>query len=433
MSQTADFRQLAGFGAILAIVSCDAPPDADSAALKYDSAGFDVVIDTLPERLPGWRVDSVPSLRIGVAFGKDPYEFHDIRGATRLQDGRIAVLDGGSGQLRMYTPSGRLDWVAGGLGEGPGESIDPRFLQRLPGGLLQYQDGLSRLRYHENGTLASHERWNFDAVRLIGNFHVGETCRGLPNFVGDSVIVCWTQTAERSFNSPWSVEIGVATLPWNASQVDTLGVFFLFGGWQARLPDVSPHPVPLISPLGATGKVRYDRQRSAVLYGVSNRYSIAVHSLDGDRMIVGRASGVRERNDVERALARDWGPNAPSLRDAVERFRDKLPVDDDVSLAMDYYFDEAGFMWVKRAPHDEDNGGVDTVVAPNGVRYGPILRPSGLHDVFARSGQYVGTVQMPASMSIIEIGSNYVLGIETDSLGVQRVVMHDLSRSEARR
>lgn len=147
-------------------------------------------------------------------------------------------------------------------------------------------------------------------------------------------------------------------------------------------------------------------------------------------MIVSRASGIRKRTDVERALARDWGPNPPSLGGAVERFRDRLPSDDYVSLAMDYYFDEAGFMWVKRAPYDEDNGGLDTVVAPNGVRYGPVFSPSGLHDVFAGSGQYVGTVQVPTSTSVLEIGSDYVLGIETDSLGVQRVVMHRLSRND---
>lgn len=47
--------------------------------------------------------------------------------------------------------------------------------------------------------------------------------------------------------------------------------------------------------------------------------------------------------------------------------------------------------------------------------------------VFARSGELLGSVGLP-SFSILEIGTNYVLGVDRDVMGVESVVLFDLAR-----
>jgi hypothetical protein len=418
--------------ALVPLTACGGSTDARPPIVSYDSSGSRIVVNRQPAQSLRWSVSAAPALRIGAAFGTNLYEFHDIQGATRLADGRIAVLDGGSGQLRMYLANGHAEWAAGRLGDGPGEAREPRSLQRVGGNLLQYQDGLSRIRYRDDGTLISHDQFDYAALRRLGDYDIGEACRGLPNFIGDDVLVCWTHSPERSFEAPWSLSLGVGVMPWNGTRVDTVGMFFIHEGWQARLPRISRDPVPLIAPHGTTGKIRYDPRQSALLHGISSEYSIFVRPVTGgETLTVRRASAVRKRTDVERALTRDWGPNPPMLREAVERYSDRLPANEEVSLALDYYFDELGFLWVKRRPTGEDHGGLDTIAAPNGALYGTVEKPSGSHDVFAADGRYIGTVAVPPSLTVLEIGRDYVLGMDVDRLGVQRVVVHQLSRDTA--
>jgi hypothetical protein len=72
---------------------------------------------------PRWTVDPQPVVRLGVGelLGHD---FHQIRGAVRLEDGTIVVADGSSRELRFFSPSGSLVRVVGRRGGGPGEFED---------------------------------------------------------------------------------------------------------------------------------------------------------------------------------------------------------------------------------------------------------------------------------------------------------------------
>src|SRR5690606_21088246 len=99
-------RQSLMVTALMGVTSCKVPSDSHLPALTFDSAESKIVVNTQPERPAEWSVDPTPMFRVGVASGSSMKEFHDIRGATRLPDGRIAVLDGGSGQLRMFSPGG---------------------------------------------------------------------------------------------------------------------------------------------------------------------------------------------------------------------------------------------------------------------------------------------------------------------------------------
>ena len=54
---------------------------------------------------PEWRLSETPTLTIGTE-GVTEAEFHRVAGAVRLANGEIAVADGGTNQVRYFSPAG---------------------------------------------------------------------------------------------------------------------------------------------------------------------------------------------------------------------------------------------------------------------------------------------------------------------------------------
>lgn len=50
--------------------------------------------------------------------------------------------------------------------------------------------------------------------------------------------------------------------------------------------------------------------------------------------------------------------------------------------------------------------------------------------VFASDGTLLGRVPFPPGIEVLEIGTDYVLGVTEDELGVERVVLHGLVKPE---
>ena len=48
--------------------------------------------------------------------------------------------------------------------------------------------------------------------------------------------------------------------------------------------------------------------------------------------------------------------------------------------------------------------------------------------VFAPDGAFLGNLELPPNFAVTEIGNDYVLGVVTDELGVERVQLHRLIR-----
>ncbi len=71
-----------------------------------DSAGIAIVENTGPAWSEGqrWSLGTEPTLRIGTVEGDLDYIFERVRGATRMDDGTIVVLEGGTNELRLDVP-----------------------------------------------------------------------------------------------------------------------------------------------------------------------------------------------------------------------------------------------------------------------------------------------------------------------------------------
>lgn len=77
-----------------------------------------------PEGSRVWQVGPEPSVSIGEREGEDPYMLHQVRDATKLDDGRILVANGGDDEIRVFDAFGTWLESWGGTGEGPGEFGD---------------------------------------------------------------------------------------------------------------------------------------------------------------------------------------------------------------------------------------------------------------------------------------------------------------------
>ncbi len=107
-----------------------------------DSAGVRVVVSARPAWQPGdsWTVEPEPELSVG----EGEASFQRIVGLVPLDDGRLVVLDAGSGQVRWLGVDGSVEGVAAGLGEGPDEVRRPVGLVRLPADTVAVWDAGSQ-------------------------------------------------------------------------------------------------------------------------------------------------------------------------------------------------------------------------------------------------------------------------------------------------
>ena len=104
----------------LVALAC-ATPDADgSAAGIRDSAGIRIV-DNAVGVADTCLVSPTPELDLGTVEGPTEYQFHRVFDAATMSDGRIAVVDQGSSQIRIFSGDGTFERAFGSEGGGPGE------------------------------------------------------------------------------------------------------------------------------------------------------------------------------------------------------------------------------------------------------------------------------------------------------------------------
>src|SRR5688572_1324263 len=97
--------RLSGILVFSFLAGCENDARSSSRSAVRDSAGVSIVENVLDDRTAACAV-SEPSLTIGVTDGPPEYQFYRTFGARRLSDGRIAVVNQGTQELRFYDASG---------------------------------------------------------------------------------------------------------------------------------------------------------------------------------------------------------------------------------------------------------------------------------------------------------------------------------------
>lgn len=367
-----------------------------------DSGGVEIV----DVHAPAARVLSVeaqPVVRIGVVAGESEYQFSGIRAAVALQDGRIAVLDRGSREVRLFDAAGAYVRTIGRAGEGPGEFRTAWGL-RAVGDTLEVDDFYARVRYLADGTLLDHETLDLGRVADLVGF--SGNCLGIPRVVPGGILACQSHNSVFEMpqrEGPWRITSTVVRLPSTLERVDTVAELLDVEGWVVREAGRFLFVQTVWSP---EGRRAVGTDPPILASAETWDYTIDVRSLDGSLLRKIRRDDAR-RSLTEEEIETGWKQAAMRLfRDTAlaDAARGRVPIPETVSTIRSLFVDTPGRIWVRVS---DDKAG----------------EPSRF-DVFEQTGAYLGEILLPPRFAPLEITTDYVLGVRRDDLDVEFVEMY---------
>jgi len=431
------WRGSAAWLAIASVVACSPGTEVRPGVVMADSAGIQVVENRAARwtKAEAWRLLPDARLSIGTVDGAPEYQFARVVAAARRPDGRILVLDGGSATVREYDAQGRFIRALGRRGSGPGEFRSPvQLFVGVGDTLMVWDSALNRLtRFGPTAELVDVrplDRRDYagavdpplyaGAVSLLPDGELlvrlsekgavgGKGGGGKPAKANSSpgAGAMESPPAEGRFRR----RSGLLRVSHDTREVDTLK---FFGDVEQRMVASSSWGVLPLEPAFA------------------RRTLLAIHPA-----VPLTCLGEQEHpeiwcfgpaRDVRRVIR--WPASAMPLADAeLAAWRDsaaqvlarKLPREDAMRLAME----------LTDATERPIHGSL--VLARDGslwVEHGPTGGARGASSdyfVFDSTGALLGTITVPLAR-ILEIGADYVLGVQRDDMEVEYVRVHELRK-----
>jgi hypothetical protein len=369
--------------------------------VERDSAGVRIVESLDPQwgEVPAWDIGTEPMTVIGVAEGREAHQLYRIAGATRLSDGTVVVANAGTHELRAFSESGEHRWSAGRQGEGPGEFQSLTWMHRIEGdSLLSFDQRLDRLTiYDGSGNLVR-------SFKVGGSNDVGAFPR-LPLHGGRLF------ASARTLFQASQLESGVRRdsaqglmFSMTGELLDTVGVF---PGTDTYLETDGRSITVVEYPFGRS--TYYAASGSQLYVGDNAAYEIRTYSPRGVLERVIRRRGVEKaitgtllKDRIEEILE---GIESDGYRRRVEQIYDDLPTREGrLPAYSEIAADTDGYLWVREYPEPGELGNA--------------------WDVFGPGGRWLGSVQMPADLDVLEIGIGYVLGVWESELGVEQIRLY---------
>lgn len=386
-----------------AVIACGSAP-AEHAVAVRDSAGIRIVTNTLGDE-PSWptcAVADTPSVDIGSATGDTLYELFQTRDATRMPDGRIAVVSRGSHDLRLFDAAGRHLKTVGRNGEGPREFRDPIVVKVLaPDTLLVWDRVLQRLSLFSNdGTLARIVRFQ-PAILNVSGFYVS---------TGDDPFL----TTSRVFAVPRANE----AIP----QILQVLRYDRDGTLMDTLVELSNGTVQMIDrTAGFVGSPTFQARPALATRGghvyVSHGAPPEIEIRDGGWRLHGliRWSApdrtVTDAEVAEYRRVRLEGVSNPEFRRLLQEQDEKVPVEPEFPALRDVQTDPRGWLWAMRYRRP-------TWAATSWLG-------------FDDTGRFACAASVPKEVEVLEFGADYVLGLWTDeSSGIEHVRTYALGGPE---
>ena len=407
------------FGAVLTVgsVACEPAPPRQAASIISDSAGVRLVTSRraawADEDLPGWRIPITPILSIGTREGDAGQQLFQVRDAARGPDGAVAIVNGGTAEVRLYGADGRLEAILARQGDGPGEVQAPWQVDWLGGDTLRIWDAREwRLQHRlRNGTLLSDER--VDRSPLLATLTPGFLL-GMVRVLPDGSLLAatnpWTPPDTprgEAFRPTVAYFLGHPTL---RAQWDTL--VLVAGAEQVLVDAVGPMgAVPLFPPQspGQVASVAMGPD-GAVCLGDQVGWSISCFRdgretktrWAGESVPVAPEEVAVWRAERARVMERMIGPGIRTVLGDVPIPAHRPPYDRLV-------VDALGHLWVRHPRSLIPSDGPD--------RY-TILDPQRV---------WLGEVSVPP-LELLEVGEDYLTGVSRDHLGVEVLQVYELLR-----
>jgi hypothetical protein len=365
-----------------------------------------------------WSVDPQPLVLIGGNSPLPGHELFEVVGATRLSDGRIVIANSGSSEIRIFAPDGTLLTTAGGRGSGPGELRSMWGMARLDGDTLlvsSLSPGLTR--YTGDG--------QFIQQRPIPYERVVVPCMSFESGIGllpDGSLLLIYETMRL---------VREGTDESRCPVVPTDGLF-RGDGLVARF-DLASHALDTLAVLPGTerdgGNWRpYGRELLAaggsnhIVVGESGSDSLLVFAPDGpalgvlpvpfDRRVVPDSAKTQTEEVVRTRSGRTlrWDLHYPDLYPYFARL---LVDEDDLVWVMAYPVSTRAI-----SSYVFFNQGVGWV--PTGGAFWRVLDAD---------GRVRAELTTPEGVFPLEIGHDYILSVQRDSLRVESVGLYRLRRS----
>ncbi len=350
-----------------------------------------------------------PVLQIGQNAGDPPHLLESVEDAMRLSDGTIVVLlfRRGLFELRYFDEGGAHINTVGRWGEGPFEvdtGVAP--LERLSGDsiIVMTRD----LRYSVFGPRGERGRsGRVNSVEAVRPWHpIGSLGRRYSAFVR------LTTARPRSAG-----RLAVEVLELDSGTIETVGMFDAaqFGqsvqGYLLRLPF---EPKPSFAAGGGVLWLGRTDSRTVVRWHKGVRSTLALP--------LGRSPVTRQ--DRERWKRFDAEHTPAVARGALREHHRSLQFPDSTPAYQELHADREGNLWVMRYSR-------------------PWSTEPYAFDVFDAGGSRLGSVEMEfealgsrprsalapgISSPLLDIGSQHILVLHTDDLGVETIVGYRLSR-----
>jgi hypothetical protein len=393
------FSRLAILIFLLSLSSCSPGEDSPMEPMGYatrDSAGVTIVESSLPawREGEGWTLTQEPLLSIGEMEGPDEYTLYRSGSAVRLDDGRIAVANGGSQEIRFYDEEGRFLHGSGGDGEGPGEFRSVGFIWRLG------TDSLAVLDYR----LFRISIFDLDGVfgrtvRLEG----GENEMVFPSgLFGDGSLLGLATLRDGGEN----LELGSFRDLVEHRHYDRdghlLSTLVVLPGSElvrAARPDgsaITTGPRHGLTAWTVTGK-------GSFIYGPADSYEIQEWSQDGELLKVARLE--KERRETPAQEITNYEESVAAMNPQRRQLWEAVPIAGRLPAYEQVLLDRTGNLWLLEYLLAEE--------AP-------------VWQVLDTQGVWLGEVAMPPGGRISEIGEDYVLGVWKDEMDVERIRLYGL-------
>jgi hypothetical protein len=388
------------------------PSDAGHPPLAVrDSSGIRVVeygdVTTLAAPI---RIAPTPVYRVGWAPGER--EWGMVTGGTLLSGGRVAILDPLAHEVVVLDPEGAVAGTLGREGEGPGEF--GRFITaiRTVGQDTIVVPDLSLGRF----TLFHDGEFVRSVAGLMGFYELqrGDGRGGLL-YAGQRAF------AARPFEEDW-LQTRLLRVDLATGAVDTVATADYIQNFRLRgfnpfagQGHVTAGPgsfvkgrsdraeLTWVDATGAVTQILRWQPREIPLTDVV--WAAYEERLDGEYERMAASPNIRQPEGGWEAQRRD------RLARARESGRGPLPEFGFITA------DAIGRVWIGHTRLDAN-------------MYGPgdVITTADRFDVVAPDGAWLGTVDMPVHLEILDIDQDYVLGIEKNDLDVQAVALYRIER-----
>ena len=394
----------------LALPACESETQPHFDTQVIDSAGVTIVESSgFPDLgSGGWSLEQSPSLTVGTFDGDTLYQLYEVSGGTRLSDGRIAISDAGSFQLRVFGTDGDFQAAFGREGEGPGEFKSIRLMGVLPGDTLVVMDGSLRrisLFHPDRGFLSQSTveedvgiTWVTNGMFGSGSIVFGGGLSFGPGGDMPTDGLNRPDTPYRSANLGGTLEADFGTVPGSE--------FFMRSQSSGGEYFISASLIPFgRSPAGFARGDRF-------YLGSADTYLISSFDPGGQlrsiiRVLVPPPPVTSQNIDglIQRRVDELEDPSgAPGVRSSLR----EMPTPETMPAYQSLRVDTEGFLWVE-----------DYLLPDDGLRSWTVFDPQGVP---------ITRLSLPRDNRILEIGRDFVLTVYQDQLEVEYLRVYPLIR-----